>query len=133
MATYTLTVDPDVWVDDACVAVITLNGQSNEGEEDTDEGSESVTVLLSMSNKDEGDDPYSQFDTELTLDGWIDDQITFSFRDFARSAYSYGMDYITMQIVEEEEEEEEAEAETEGGIKTIYLHGGIRPAETIYP
>jgi len=128
MATYTLTVDPDVWVDDACMAVITLNGQSNEEEEDTDEGSESVTVLLSMSNKEE-DDPYSQFDTELTLDGWIDDQITFSFRDFARSAYNYGMDYITMQIVEEAEEEGEEEA----GIKTIYLHGGIRPAETIYP
>jgi len=127
MATYTLTVDPDVWVDDACMAVITLNGQSNEEEEDTDEGSESVTVLLSMSNneEEEEDDPYSQFDTELTLDGWIDDQITFSFRDFARSAYNYGMDFITMQIVEEEEEEEY--------IKTIYLHGGIRPHETIYP
>jgi len=126
MATYTLTVDPDVWVDDACMAVITLNGQSNEEEEDTGEGSESVTILLSMSNKEEEDDPYSQFDTELTLDGRIDDQITFSFRDFARSAYNYGMDFITMQIVEEEEEEE-------GEKKTIYLHGGIRPHETIYP
>jgi len=129
MATYTLTVDPDVWVDDACFAVITsLNGDEDTSEEET----ESVTVLLSMSSDTEGEenDPYSQFDTELTLDGWIDDKITFSFRDFARSAYNYGMNYITMQIVEQEEEQEQAE---EGGIKTIYLHGGIRPGETIYP
>jgi len=125
MATYTLTVDPDVWVDDACFAVITsLNGDEDTSEEET----ESVSVLLSMSSDTEGEenDPYSQFDTELTLDGWIDDKITFSFRDFARSAYNYGMDFITMQIVEEEEEEE-------GEKKTIYLHGGIRPHETIYP
>jgi len=134
MATYTLTVPRDVWVNDACSAVITpadMNG-------DVSEEMESVRVLLSMSSsteeeEEEENDPYSQFDTELTLDGWIDDQITFSFRDFARSAYSYGMDYITMQIVEEEEEEEEAEEKEEEDIKTIYLHGGIRPAETIYP
>jgi len=128
MATYTLTVDPDVWVDDVCTAVITLNGAEEDTEEEEEE--EQVTVLLSMSDtgNEEGDDPYSQFDTELTLDGWIDDRITFSFRDFARSAYNYGMDYMTMQIVEEE-----AEAEEEADIKTIYLHGGIRPAETIYP
>lgn len=125
MATYTLTVDPDVWVDDACVAVIT----PPDGTEDASGETESVTVLLSMSSDgEEGEnDPYSQFDTELTLDGWIDGQIAFSFRDFARSAYNYGMNYITMQIVEEAEGEEETE------IKTIYLHGGIRPAETIYP
>jgi len=137
MADYTLTVASDVWVDDVCTAVITLNKQNDNGNEDTDEESESVTVLLSMSSEenegeeeeDEINDPYSQFDTELTLDGWIDDQITFSFRDFARSAYNYGMDYITMQIVEEEEEEAEAVAE----VKIIYLHGGIRPSETIYP
>lgn len=123
MATYTLTVDPDVWVDDACVAVIT----SPDGGENASEEMESVTVLLSMSDsaEEEENNPYSQFDTELTLDGWIDDKITFSFRDFARSAYNYGMNYITMQIVEEAGEEAEA--------KTIYLHGGIRPAETIYP
>jgi len=129
MATYTLTVDPDVWVDDVCTAVITLNGAEEDTEEEEEE--EQVTVLLSMSDtgNEEGDDPYSQFDTELTLDGWIDDQITFSFRDFARSAYNYGMDYITMQIVEEEE----AAEETTEGVKKIYLHGGIRPAETIYP
>jgi len=129
MATYTLTVDPDVWVDDACFAVITsLNGDEDTSEEET----ESVRVLLSMASGAEGEenDPYSQFDTELTLDGWIDDKITFSFRDFARSAYGYNMDFITMQIVEQEEEEAEAE---EDGIKTIYLHGGIRPTETIYP
>jgi len=128
MATYTLTVDPDVWVDDVCTAVITLNGAEEDTEEEEEE--EQVTVLLSMSDtrNEEGDDPYSQFDTELTLDGWIDDRITFSFRDFARSAYNYGMDYMTMQIVEEEEEEEE-----EAEVKIIYLHGGIRPAETIYP
>jgi len=128
MATYTLTVPRDVWVDDACSAVIT---PANENGEEM----ESVRVLLSMSSsteeEEEENDPYSQFDTELTLDGWIDDQITFSFRDFARSAYNYGMDCITMQIVEETEGE--AEAEGEADIKTIYLHGGIRPAETIYP
>jgi len=125
MAKYKLTVDPDVWVDDTCVAVIT----SPDGTEETSGETESVTVLLSMSSgAEEGEnDPYSQFDTELTLDGWIDGQITFSFRDFARSAYNYGMNYITMQIVEEAEEEAEED------IKTIYLHGGIRPAETIYP
>jgi len=124
MATYTLTVDSDVWVDDVCTAVIT-----SAGEEESEE-TESVTVLLSMSSaeEEEEEDPYSQFDTELTLDGWIDDRITFSFRDFARSAYNYGMDYMTMQIVEEE-----AEEETEAKVKTIYLHGGIRPHETIYP
>jgi len=121
MATYTLTVDSDVWVDDVCTAVIT-----SAGEEESEE-TESVTVLLSMSNAEE-EDPYSRFDTELTLDGWIEDRITFSFRDFARSAYNYGMDYMTMQIVEEE-----ARAEAEAGAKTIYLHGGIRPHETIYP
>jgi len=131
MATYTVTVPRDVWVDDACSAVITpANGNG-----DTSEEMESVRVLLSMSSsvgeEEEENDPYSQFDTELTLDGWIDDRITFSFRDFARSAYSYGMDYITMQIVEETEAEAEEEAEAD--IKTIYLHGGIRPAETIYP
>jgi len=122
MATYTLTVDSDVWVDDVCTAVIT-----SAGEEESEE-TENVNVLLSMSSAEEGEeeDPYSRFDTELTLDGWIDDRITFSFRDFARSAYNYGMDYMTMQIVEEEEEEE-------AEVKTIYLHGGIRPHETIYP
>jgi len=128
MATYTLTVNPDVWIDDACTAVIT----SSKSDTNNSEGTESVTVLLSMSSSAEGDEnPYSQFDTELTLDGWIDDRITFSFRDFARSAYNYGMDYITMQIIEEEEGEEEEEEEE--NIKTIYLHGGIRPHETIYP
>lgn len=131
MATHTLTVDPDVWVDDVCTAVITLNDAEEDTEEEEEE--EQVTVLLSMSDTgneegEEDDDPYSQFDTELTLDGWIDDRITFSFRDFARSAYNYGMDYITMQIVEEEAEEETTEE-----VKKIYLHGGIRPAETIYP
>jgi len=132
MATYTLTVPRDVWVNDACSAVITPANENG----GTSGEMESVRVLLSMSSStEEENDPYSQFDTELTLDGWLDDKITFSFRDFARSAYNYGMDYITMQIVEEEEEEEETEAEVEGeaGIKTIYLHGGIRPAETIYP
>jgi len=125
MATYTLTVNPDVWIDDACTAVIT----SSKSDTNNSEGTESVTVLLSMSSSAEGDEnPYSQFDTELTLDGWIDNQITFSFRDFARSAYNYGMDYITMQIVAEEGEEEGEEEK-----KTIYLHGGIRPHETIYP
>jgi len=128
MATYTLTVPRDVWVNDACSAVITPANENG----GTSGEMESVRVLLSMSSStEEENDPYSQFDTELTLDGWLDDKITFSFRDFARSAYSYGMDYITMQIVEEEEAE--AEAEAEGDIKTIYLHGGIRPAETIYP
>jgi len=116
MATYTLTVDSDVWVDDVCTAAIT-----SAGEEESEE-TESVTVLLSMSNAEE-EDPYSRFDTELALDGWIEGRITFSFRDFARSAYNYGMDYMTMQIVGEEEPE----------AKTIYLHGGIRPHEAIYP
>ena len=128
MATYMLTVAPDVWVDDACRAVITPVSEENSASGEMG----SARVLLSMSgNTEEENNPYSQFDTELTLDGWIDNKITFSFRDFARSAYDYGMDFITMQIIEEEEEE--AEAEAEENIKTIYLHGGIRPAETIYP
>ena len=133
MATYKLTVPTDVWIDDVCKAEISLEGESDS------QAMEQVTVLLSMAgtsedSSEEGEeDPYAQFDTELTLDGWIDDKITFSFRDFARSAFRYGMDFITLRILtgeETEEAEAEGEEETE---KTVYLHGGIRPYETIYP
>ena len=135
MATYKLTVPTDVWIDDVCKAEISLrDGESGS------QAMEQVTVLLSMAGTDGvssgEEDPYAQFDTELTLDGWIDDKITFSFRDFARSAFRYGMDFITLQILTDEETEEaEAEEgeETEETEKTVYLHGGIRPYETIYP
>lgn len=131
MTTYKLTVPTDVWVDDVCKAEISLGDEGSESP-----AMEQVTVLLSMAGTGEDssgeEDPYAQFDTELTLDGWIDDKITFSFRDFARSAFRYGMDFITLQILADEEAEE-AEAEGEETKKTVYLHGGIRPYETIYP
>lgn len=117
----TIIAPEEVWINDACTLQLQLSGTA-----ENDEDAEQVTLTFSMYEKDksDSDSSYSEYDLEATYNGWIDDKITVSFRDFARSAWDNGFEYVQVK---------KSDNNTDTDTKTILLHDGIRTCETVVP
>lgn len=115
----TIIAPKEVWIDDACTLQLQLSGTTG-----NDEDAEQVTLTFSMYEKNQSDSnpSYSEYVLEATYNGWIDDKITVSFRDFARSAWDNGFEYIQVK-----------KSDDNTNTKTILLHDGIRTCETVVP
>ncbi|MCC8130795.1 MAG: hypothetical protein LIO72_03495, partial [Ruminococcus sp.] len=117
----TIIAPEEVWIDDACTLQLQLSETTGD-----DEDAEQVTLMFSMYEKEQSDSnpSYSEYVLEATYNGWIDDKITVSFRDFARSAWDNGFEYIQVK---------ESSSSTSNNTKKILLHDGIRTCETVVP
>lgn len=117
----TIIAPEEVWIDDACTLQLQQSESSTSGDDNQ------VTLTFSMYEKNGGNNTspdYSSYNLEATYDGWIDGVITVPFRDFARSAWDNGFEYVQVK---------ESSSSTSNNTKTILLHDGIRTCETVVP
>ncbi|MCD7889423.1 MAG: hypothetical protein LUG23_05865 [Oscillospiraceae bacterium] len=114
----TIIAPEEVWIDDACTLQLQQSTSSTSSNDDQ------VTLTFSMYEKNGNTSPdYSEYDLSATYNGWIDGAITVLFRDFARSAWDNGFEYI--QIKDSNN--------SSNTTKTILLHDGIKTCETVVP